>query len=165
MRVVYRFLTLILLATAMSSMMPPARAQAATATATIAVSATILAFCTISATTLPFGNYSSTVLNVNATVTVACTSGTTYNVGLDVGTGTGATVAARKMMMSTNSLTYSLYQDTGHSTVWGPTIGTNTETGTGNGASQPLTVYGQIPASQLSAPGNYTDSVIATITY
>jgi spore coat protein U-like protein len=62
-------------------------------------------------------------------------------------------------------LGYSLYQNLGHSTNWGNTIGTDTETGTGNGALQPLTVYGQLPAGQIVALGNYTDTITATVTY
>jgi spore coat protein U-like protein len=142
-----------------------AGAQASTATATILVTATVLSFCTITALPLPFGNYSQAALAATTTVSATCTLGTPYNIGLDPGTGTGGTVAARKMTYLTNTLTYSLYQDSGHSTVWGNTIGTNTVTGTGNGAIQSLTVYGLIPASQLVTPGAYTDTVTATITY
>ncbi len=144
----------------------PAAGQAATATGSIAVSATVLSFCTVSAASLPFGNYSSVVVNLTTTVTATCTTGTAYNVGLDAGQGTGATVAARKMTLSAgNTLTYGLYSDTGHSTVWGNTIMTNTVTGTGTGIAQPLTVYGQIPAGQFAAPGSYTDTVAVTLTY
>jgi spore coat protein U-like protein len=140
-------------------------AHATTATATIAVSATVLSFCSISATALAFGNYSTTAVSGTASVTTTCTTGTTFNVGLDVGTGTGATVATRKMTNGANTLGYSLYSDSGHTTVWGPTIGTNTQAGTGTGIAQTLTVYGLIPASEYVAPGSYTDTVTATITY
>ena len=102
----------------------PAAGQAATATTTIAVTATVLSYCTVSAVGLAFGNYQSVVVNATTTVTATCTNGTPYNVGLDAGGGTGATVTARKMTYSGNTLTYSLYQDSGHATVWGNTIGT-----------------------------------------
>lgn len=142
-------------------------AGASTATATIAVSATVLSFCTIAALPLAFGNYSSAVINLTTTVTVACTTGSPYNVGLDPGIGTGATVAVRKMTVAagTATLNYGLYSDTNHTVVWGNTIGTNTVTGTGTGLAQVLTVYGQIPAGQLATTGAYTDTVTATITY
>ncbi len=140
-------------------------ADAATATGTIAVSATVLSFCAIAALPLAFGNYSNAALSATTTLTVTCTSGTSYNVGLDSGIGTGASVATRKMSLLTNTLNYSLYSDAGHSTVWGNTIGTNTETGTGTGLVQTLTVYGQIPGGQAVAPGAYLDTVTATVTY
>jgi spore coat protein U-like protein len=87
------------------------QARAATATATIAVSATVLSFCTITALPLLFGNYSSIVLDVNTTVTIACTATTPYNVGLGIGTGTGATVALREMTNGTSTLGYQLFSE------------------------------------------------------
>jgi spore coat protein U-like protein len=143
----------------------PAAGQASTATTTIAVTATVLSFCTVTAVPLAFGNYSSAVNNATTTVVALCTTGTTYNIGLDQGGGTGASVTTRKLTYLTNTLNYSLYQDSGHATVWGNTIGTNTVTGTGTGLSQTLTVYGQIPATQYAAPGAYTDTVNVTLTY
>ena len=141
-------------------------ARAATASSTIAVSATVLSFCTIAALPLAFGNYSSTSTSASTSITVACTSGTTYNVGLDAGLGTGATVAARKMTFGgTNTLEYGLFSNAGATTVWGNTVGTNTLSGTATGLPQILTVYGNIPAGQLVAPGAYLDTVTATITY
>lgn len=138
---------------------------AATATSSMSVTATVQATCTISAGALAFGTYTSTQLDASSTVTVSCTNTTTYNIGLDVGTGTGATVNSRKMTNGAQTLTYSLYSDSGRSTVWGPTIGTNTVTGTGNGSAQNFTVYGRVPSGQLPTPGSYSDTVTATITY
>lgn len=140
-------------------------ASAATATSTIAVSATVLSFCTITALPLAFGNYSTGLVNAATTLAVACTVGTSYNIGLDLGAGTGATVAQRKMTLNTSVLNYGLFSDAGHTTPWGQTIGTNTLAGTGTGLVQTISVYGQIPANQIVAPGLYTDTVTAIITY
>jgi spore coat protein U-like protein len=62
-------------------------------------------------------------------------------------------------------LGYGLFTDSGHVTNWGNTIGTDTVTGTGSGAAQALTVYGEIPASELVAPGSYSDTITATVSY
>ena len=140
-------------------------AKAATATSTIAVSATVLSFCTIAAAPLAFGNYSTAVVNATTSLAVTCTVGTSYNVGLDTGQGTGATITQRKMTLNSSTLTYGLYSDSARSVPWGYTVGTNTLAGTGNGLVQAITVYGQIPANQAVAPGLYTDTVTATITY
>jgi spore coat protein U-like protein len=51
------------------------------------------------------------------------------------------------------------------STNWGNTVGTDTVAGTGNGAAQALTVYGQIAAGLYVTPGSYTDTITATVTY
>lgn len=51
-------------------------------------------------------------------------------------TGVGATVAVRKMTSGANTLDYYLYQDSGHTQVWGETSGTDTVSSTGNGAGR-----------------------------
>jgi spore coat protein U-like protein len=61
-------------------------------------------------------------------------------------------------------LHYSLFSNAGYSTNWGNTTG-SWVTGTGTGAAQTLTVYGQIPASQHTISGTYTDTITATVTY
>jgi spore coat protein U-like protein len=141
-------------------------AAASTASATMSVSATVLATCTVTSTPLAFGNYSGATLNQTATVGVFCTNGTTYTVALGNGSGTGATAAARLMSGTGGStLSYSIYSDSARSSVWGSTTGTNTVSGTGNGALQSITAYGAIPASQAPSPGIYSDTVTVTLTY
>src|SRR6516164_6456066 len=100
---------------------------------------TLTSSCVInSASTLNFGSQGVLTANVDNTSTlqVQCTNTTPYNIGLDAGTGSGATMAARKMTSGGATVTYSLYSDSGRSTVWGNTVGTDTVPGTGNGASQ-----------------------------
>jgi spore coat protein U-like protein len=75
-------------------------AYAATATSTFTVQMTVTSSCVInSASTLNFGSQGVLVANVDNTSTlqVQCTNTTPYNIGLDAGQGTGATVAVRKM--------------------------------------------------------------------
>jgi spore coat protein U-like protein len=141
-------------------------ALAATAINTFGVTATVQASCSISASTLSFGSYNGTVATATSAVSVTCTNSTPYNVGLSSGVASGATVAARKMTGPTSALlSYSLFSDPSRSINWGQTVGSDTISGTGNGAVQALTVYGQAPAGQYLAPGSYTDTITATITY
>ena len=141
-------------------------ALAATAINTFGVTATVQASCSISASTLSFGSYNGTVATATSAVSVTCTNSTPYNVGLSSGVASGATVAARKMTGPTSALlSYSLFSDPSRSINWGQTVGSDTNSGTGNGAVQVLTVYGQTPAGQYLAPGSYTDTITATITY
>jgi len=141
---------------------------AATTTATFTVQVTITATCSInSASTLNFGSQGVLTANVDqtSTIQVQCSNTTPYNIGLDAGIGTGATVAVRKMTSGGATVNYSLYSDTGRTTVWGNTIGTNTVAATGTGAAQSYTVYGRVPAQTTPAPGTYTDTVTVTVTY
>jgi spore coat protein U-like protein len=144
----------------------PMPAFAATATTTFSVTATVQATCLVSATAMAFGTYTGAVATSTSAVSVTCTNTTPYNVGLSAGLATGATVTTRSMVGPASALlSYGLFQNAGHTTNWGQTIGTDTVTGTGNGAAQPITVYGQVPAAQYVAPGAYADTITATVTY
>jgi spore coat protein U-like protein len=141
-----------------------------TNTANFIVSLTLQANCSISATALAFGSTGvlGGAINQQSTVTVTCTNTTPYNVGLDAGTVSGSTVAARLMAGTSagntgTTVAYQLYQDAGHSTVWGNTQGTDTYAGTGTGAAQPINVYGQVPSQATPKPDTYQSTVTATV--
>src|SRR6478752_1824635 len=109
----------------------------------------ITATCTVnSASTLNFGTQGVLSTNVDQTSTlqVTCTNTTPYNIGLDAGTGSGATVATRKLTSGGATVNYTL-------------------AGTGNGTGQNYTVYGRIPTQSTPAPGNYADTITVTVTY
>lgn len=147
--------------------LPLSWASAATATATFTVTANVLTNCTIQAQNLNFGSYTGAILTGTTTITTDCSNGAPYNVGLNAGTAPGATVTTRKMTgpASSDLLSYTLSQDSAHSVNWGNTIGTDTVASTGTGAAQTFTVFGQIPASQFTTTGTYTDTITATLTF
>jgi spore coat protein U-like protein len=143
-------------------------AHGTTTTTTFTVQMTITASCVInSASTLNFGSQGVLTAAVNATSTiqVQCTNTTPYNIGLNQGTATGATVTTRKMTNAGNTISYSLYSNAGMTTNWGNTVGTDTVSATGNGAAQSYTVYGQVPAQTTPAAATYTDTITVTVTY
>ncbi|MDR3741345.1 MAG: spore coat U domain-containing protein [Terracidiphilus sp.] len=135
------------------------------ATTSFVLTVVIAANCSISANPLAFGSYTGALLNATTTLSVSCTSGTAYNVGLSAGNGSGATVTTRAMTgPSSAQLKYSLFSNSGRTTNWGNTTGSWVG-GTGTGAAQSLSVYGQIPAGQYPTPGSYTDTITATVNY
>jgi spore coat protein U-like protein len=127
--------------------------------------------CAVAATPLAFGNYTATDTSPNdaqSTVNVTCAAGLDYSIALNKGTTTGAAVDDRMMTDGgSNTLSYVLYNDSGHGTIWGDGTGTTQTVGpeTGDGTLQPYTVYGRIPAGQYVASGGYTDTVTVTVTY
>jgi spore coat protein U-like protein len=146
---------------------PTQRAEAVTATTTLAVTATVLNTCLVSAQPLPFGNYdpnATTDLDITTTITVTCTTGTTYNVGLDKGAN-GASVTARAMKSGSNTLNYSMFRDSARTQNWGNTVGTDTVPRTAALVPDVLTVYGRVAKSQNVPAGLYTDTVQVTVTY
>ncbi len=145
-----------------------ATSGASAQTDTFQVTATVNASCSVSATDLAFGVYdpfSATDIDGTVTLTVLCTNTTDYDIGLDEGTGGGATVTTRVMESGANDLTYSLYQNTQRTTVWGDTVGVDTVSDTGTGSNQTFTVYGRLFALQNAAPGSYSDTVTVTVTF
>ena len=145
-------------------------AGALTATSNFQVRITIQESCIVVGTPSPldFGNQNVLTANVDATttLTVQCTTSTPYTIGLNAGTGAGATLAVRKMTgPGSATVDYSLYQDSPRTVLWGDVIGTNTQAGTGNGSPQAYTVYGRVPPQPTPASGLYTDSITVTVTY
>ncbi len=151
---------------ALLSGLPFASSRAATTTATFNVTADVQTTCNITATNLNFGPYSGVEIDSTTILSATCSNGTPYTVGLNAGTSTGATVTTRKMTgPGTDLLAYGLFQDAAHSVNWGDTVGTDTESGTGTGAVQTLTVFGRLPGSQFVGPGAYSDTITVTLTF
>lgn len=144
-------------------------ALASTQSATFGVTASVAASCSITADSLNFGAYDgSTTLTPTSTVSVNCTNTTPYNVGLNAGTGSGATTTTRVLTGTTsasNKLNYTMWQNSARTTNWGNTVGTDTESGTGSGSAQSLTVYGQLASGQTANGDSYTDTITATLTF
>jgi spore coat protein U-like protein len=146
-----------------------ATASAQTASSQFNVQMTITADCQItSAGTLDFGSTGVIGANRDATsaIAVQCTTGTAYNLGLDIGKGVGATFATRYMTGPASAkLGYSLFTDTARTSLWGNVVSTNTMSAVGNGATQTYTVYGRVPPQTTPTPGAYTDIVTVALTY
>jgi len=145
-------------------------AIAQTPSAQFTVQITIDGACQVnSATNMDFGTHGVLSTNTDATsiVTVQCTNTTPFNIALSAGSGGSGATVTNRLMTGTGGATvsYSLYRTAARDTVWGTTVGTNTLAGIGTGAPQQFTVYGRVPPQNTPAPGVYTDTVTATITY
>ncbi len=147
------------------------RASAATATANLTVSATVVTNCTITTSALAFGNYDPVVANATANldgtgkVSVACTKGAAPTIAL--GTGSNASGSVRRLSDGgSNYLTYELYQDGGFSTVWaGSGAGLLTTAAAPSKVARDFTVYGRIRGGQDVPAGAYGDTVVATVNF
>ncbi len=148
-------------------------ANAAVATGTMTVTATVATSCIVGASSLNFGNPTSAAIqagniDVAGTVTVNCTSGSAYTVALGVGAGTGATFASRKMTSGApvTLLNYTIYTTTGRTIVWGDGTATSvTVAGTGSGALQTIDAFGRVFSGQTVPALTYNDTVSVTVTY
>ena len=145
---------------------------AATATTNLTSSASITNTCSITGNSMPFGAYdpfTGTAVTQSATISVTCVSGMTpppirMGQGLHAVTGSTEAVPHRQLNSGAGNLTYNLYSDEGTTVAWENTAGVTSPVPTGS--AQTMTVYGKIDAGQTTAiAGNYTDSVIVTVTF
>jgi len=148
-------------------------ALAATATTNLGVTASVADNCIISTADVAFGAYDPIVDNATAgrlgsgTVTVTCTTGASAVVTLGLGANdSGGTAAdpSRRLADGSNFLNYTLWSDSGRSAEWGNTEATG-KADTGTGTASAHTVWGTIHPAQNVPRGNYSDTVVATVTF
>lgn len=157
--------------TALAIVFAASTAQAGTAQNTLDVTATVQGACTIDPATLAFGAYdptSGSADTASATITLNCTAGSRFWIGLDMGDQPNAGV--RRMTNGTEFLGYELRHDSSSGALWdNADPGTTTLSsyaGTGLGtATDTVTVYGVIPAGQIVQAGNYSDTVTMTVNF
>jgi len=167
-----------------SFMAVPLIAEAATATGTLQVQATVQSTCTVNTTStgatgpalLDFGTLTNLTTDVtadtttgtvaNGAVSTLCSTGTTWTLTADGGLHVSGT--QRQMAnTATGLLPYNLYRDAARSLSIGVNDAANpVATGTGTGSAETTPVYGLIPAGTAMPPaGSYTDTVTLTVTY
>ena len=154
----------------LASVVTASPAFAATTSSTLNVSATVTANCSVSTTALAFGNVNVTSgSNYDSTgsIQVTCTNGTGWSAAADIGGGSGASFASRRMTFGANLLSYNIFTDAGRTTVWGDGTGSTAAiSSSGTGAAQNVTVYGRVGSGQTTVPaGGYADTVNVTVTY
>jgi spore coat protein U-like protein len=124
--------------------------------------------CTLSAQAVVLGNYdfmSPQPLDGVGHVVVTCDAATSYRISLSPGRGS---YAARTLSDGSHDLTYNLYADVNHLTVWGDgSGGSTTVSGStpGSGASDDKTVYASAPAGQNPYEGAYSDAIVVTLEF
>src|SRR4051812_31154110 len=149
----------------------PSDVHADSATAVIQISANVRKNCLITTTPVAYGGYdpvganATPPLHATRTVVLPCTKGTTASIALDG--GANAQGPARRMTDGAAAyLSYELYQDTSHATIWSSTGG-----GLLTAAPAPskdprsYTVYGRVGGAQDVPVGTFTDSVVATVNF
>jgi spore coat protein U-like protein len=119
--------------------------------------------CTLAITgPLNFGTYTGAQIRSTTPFQVTCPGGS-WDIPFDAGTGVGATENLRYLTGPNGAeLGYEIYRDSAYSAIWGNTYPSNTEDGTGNYNG---TIYAQLNANQIAAPGTYTDTVSSDTTH
>lgn len=107
----------------------------------------------------------NTDYTATSVVSVTCTSGAEYTLSLNGGGNADGT--SRRMENGGEHVSYRLYSDSSHTTLWGDgsTFG-NAVGGTGNGQEQEVTVYGRVEAADNATTppaGSYSDTVTVEV--
>ena len=140
---------------------------------TLTVTMTVANDCTISAPVITFGNAPviSGFTPVSQTISVACTKGSAYTVGLSDGLHPVSVGGRRQMIFGTNFLAYDIFKSAG-TTRWGSVgaarrASSTAEVNPGNGlgtGSQIFNYNAKIYTDQTTPPaGAYTDSVVLDV--
>lgn len=140
----------------------------------LVVTATVINACTVTAgagSKINFGivAYTATNRSGSSQISINCPSGTVYRIGLapsnasttgaGVMSGTGANVAKVPYQLRSSSAAGPAWGNTATLTSTG-----NGVSGTGNGASQSISVYATVPSANYP-PDVYTDTVTVTVNY
>ena len=131
--------------------------------------ATVTNNCFISTSPLAFAGDTrvlSAAVRTTGSLGVLCSAGAPYQVSLNGGS-VGNNSGARKMAsaLSNDTIRYEISNSL-DGPVWGDGgNGTTMVTGIGSGTQQTLRLYGRVPAQKTPAPGDYKDTVIATLMF
>jgi spore coat protein U-like protein len=128
------------------------------------VKARVVGECTLSGGTLDFGTYMSgqdSPRNGQTSVGVDCPRGFGFTIMMSGGNNPGPG-NFRNMAGSGDLLRYQLYTDSGRTDVWSTGSGGKRINGS-SGGNQSHAVFGHIPAHQVADAGNYTNTVVITL--
>ena len=142
------------------------------ASSTLSASATIVNACTVtSSSALAMGTVSPAASGVwgSTAISVNCSSGTAYYVGLSPSNGNVAGLGALSGTgINADKPTYQLRSASNTGPVWGNTATTtsvgNGVAGTGTGSPQTLTAYATLPSANYT-PDSYSDTVTVNVNF
>lgn len=123
--------------------------------------------CNISVGSIAFPDarlLSSTVRSTS-NMSIKCSVNTAYRILLSYGGNASGTTRRMKKLSGSELVSYQLSNTLDGST-WGDgTSGTVVVTGTGDGNNASLTVFGRVPAQSTPSPGDYKDTITATVQF
>ena len=133
------------------------------------VSAITLNSCAVVALPLVFGTLNQlggATTDSQTTVTVTCTPGVSFDVGMDLGAHASGGVRQMQSPLGGHIVPYRLYSNASRTVAWGSTTGSNTVAGTAALVPVLLTVYGRVAGDAALVPADaYTDLVTVTVTF
>ncbi|MYN30712.1 Csu type fimbrial protein [Duganella levis] len=131
------------------------------------VSSNVINDCDINVGNLVFPNSSllTSAIRTTSTLTARCSLNTAYRITFSAGTTAGNTISARKMIKTSASdlVSYQISNALDGASLGDGSGGTVVMGGTGDGTTKSQTVFGLVPAQTTPSPGDYKDTVVATV--
>jgi spore coat protein U-like protein len=127
--------------------------------------AAMVSDCQISVGQLAFGSSSvlNTAVRASTSMNVRCTAGKAFQVSLNSGNYASGGLRRMKNAGTGEAVAYQLSSSYDGS-AWGDGSGGTLPLGsTGTGSAQAITVYGRVSPQQTPSPGDYKDTVTATL--
>ena len=136
--------------------------------------------CSVSVTGVAFGAYDPLITTPTAStgnVQVRCVhvggGATRANYTIDLSTGSSNNYALRAMRSGNSLLNYNLFNSATYAQIWGNGTGGSVRVAysllvnPGNFAQNVMNhpIYGRIPAQQAADTGQYTDTILVTLTF
>jgi spore coat protein U-like protein len=143
-------------------------ATAGTATNTVPAKLKVFAGCSLQARPLMFVATNPLLsVNIDATtsLTVKCTPNTDYSIDIDDGLNPQGNNKRQMTGPLGIPLPYNVYLDGARKNVWGKGQTKNFTGNSGAGSPLDIPVYGRVPASTLSAVGQYNDTLTVTLSF
>ena len=137
----------------------PAMAQSSD---NLVVQANVQSDCSVTGATLDFGTYSGVEKDIEIPISFACSAPTNVKIAMDG--GIIGDPADREMRSTTSNtvIKYDLFQDPTRNTRWGE-LPNDVQDFPGSTGGTP-SVFGRIAGGQSADPGNYSDTVLITLT-
>jgi len=131
--------------------------------------ATVTNNCFISTSPLAFAGDNkvlSAAVRTTGSMGVLCTAGSPYQISLNGGSVANNTGARQMASAAGNDRIRYDISNTLDGPIWGDGAnGTSMVSGTGSGVQQTLRIYGRVPAQKTPTPGDYKDTVTATLMF
>lgn len=131
------------------------------------VSSNVINDCDINVGNLVFPNSSllTSAIRTTSTLTARCSLNTAYRITFSAGTTAGNTIGARKMIKTSASdlVSYQISNALDGASLGDGSGGTVVMGGTGDGTTKSQTVFGLVPTQTTPSPGDYKDTVVATV--
>jgi spore coat protein U-like protein len=132
------------------------------------VSANVINDCDINIGNLVFPNASilNSAVRTSATLTTRCSNNTAYRIVFSSGAN-ASSMSARKLRNASTSelVAYQISNTLDGTSLGDGSGGTVLLSGTGDGTTRSQTVYGMVPSQATPSPGDYKDTVMATVQF